>query len=165
MRYGDRSSFGSEVRRISPLSSAYARSTTLSRAILDKKILWCLSNSILGVSRSSDLLRTTSSTRSPTTSAGRSSSPWKMRSEYHHLKVASVLHDFLKDTHSHLAANIAIHWRSIHPSLPPMDCVVEVEVASIVEEDVVLVDSLLARTAPRPSGSTLIAPGKSRPLT
>ena len=54
---------------------------------------------------------------------------------------------------------------AIHPSLPPMDCVVEEEDASIVEEDVVLVDSLLARTAPRPSGSTLIAPGKSRPLT
>ena len=47
-----------------------------------------------------------------------------------------------------------------------MDCVVEDEVAaSIVEAVVVLVVSLFARTAPRPSGRTLIAPGKSRPLT
>ena len=45
-----------------------------------------------------------------------------------------------------------------------MDCVVEYEAASIVEV-VVLVVSLFARTAPRPSGRTLIAPGKSRPLT
>ena len=115
MRYGDRSSFGSEVRRIS--QSTLVSLCALYHAIkshLGSKFLWCFSNSILGVSRSSDLLRITSSTRSPTTSAGRSSSPWKMRSEYHHLKVASVLHDFLKDTHSHLAANIAIHWRSIH---------------------------------------------------
>ena len=46
-----------------------------------------------------------------------------------------------------------------------MDCVVEEEAASIVVEVAVLVDSLLASTAPRPSGRTLIAPGKSRPLT
>ena len=55
-------------------------------------------------------------------------------------------------------------WSICHHSVPPTDCVAEDEAASIVEVDVFVV-SLFARTAPRPSGRTLIAPGKSRPLT
>ena len=60
--------------------------------------------------------------------------------------------------------NFVVKASVIHHSVPPTDCVVEDEAASIVEV-VVLVVSLFARTAPRPSGRTLIAPGKSRPLT